>query len=197
MWSTTKMLPILHKLVDDIAFSSDRCSLFKDLPQHTILIDRPGSLSTDEAEHKHVLVHSLEYMEHIMSKHYDYVMLLQPTNPLRTEDNIRNAVAGIEHSNVDLLRCFYKDNNLDLGYVSSEPASTMYDDSIGKGVPVIASGAVYMFKCTWIRDNFRLFGSETQMEIKKCEGYNINVEEDFGIAEALMKERDGNHNRDW
>ncbi len=49
---------------------------------------RPAELATDEAEHLDVIVHALTTLD----RTYDYVVLLQPTSPLRTAADIDNAL---------------------------------------------------------------------------------------------------------
>jgi CMP-N,N'-diacetyllegionaminic acid synthase len=52
---------------------------------------RPESLSTDTASTTNVIIHTINELQKL-GKKYDYFILLQPTSPLRTEDDIMNAV---------------------------------------------------------------------------------------------------------
>jgi CMP-N,N'-diacetyllegionaminic acid synthase len=49
---------------------------------------RPASLAQDESGHMDVVVHAIEWLAQHEGYHPDYVMLLQPTSPLRTSEDI-------------------------------------------------------------------------------------------------------------
>ena len=53
---------------------------------------RPKEISTDEADSKEVILHALEYFEKIEKEKYDWVLMLQPTNPLVVSGDIRNCI---------------------------------------------------------------------------------------------------------
>lgn len=53
---------------------------------------RPESLATDTAGSREVILDAMEYADR-KGIEYDCVILLQPTSPLRTADDIRNALA--------------------------------------------------------------------------------------------------------
>src|SRR5262249_8429543 len=62
---------------------------------------RPAELSRDDTVHFHIMKHAVEWMRDRASYSPDLVMLLQPTSPLRTADDIRRAVRLIESSGAD------------------------------------------------------------------------------------------------
>lgn len=53
---------------------------------------RPSELSTDQASLLQVLQHAWEQRRSKSGAHYDYIVLLQPTSPLRTADHIESAI---------------------------------------------------------------------------------------------------------
>lgn len=59
---------------------------------------RPNSLATDTASTMDVIDHLLRELE-LDGKQYDYIAVLQPTSPLRTAEDIRNAYYQIEKKN--------------------------------------------------------------------------------------------------
>lgn len=58
---------------------------------------RPSELATDTASSRSVIIDALDRME-ALGIHYDAVVLLQPTSPLRTPGDIRRAIEAFEHS---------------------------------------------------------------------------------------------------
>lgn len=53
---------------------------------------RPSELATDHAGTSDVLVHALQFYEN-MGLHYDCIVLLQPTSPFRTYDDVAGAIS--------------------------------------------------------------------------------------------------------
>jgi CMP-N,N'-diacetyllegionaminic acid synthase len=53
---------------------------------------RPADLATDKASVEDVIRHALAWIEHHEQRRYDYVLLLQPTSPLRTTRHIDEAI---------------------------------------------------------------------------------------------------------
>jgi len=62
---------------------------------------RPPSLSGDQIGDWDVLVHALEEMEKKDGVHYDVVLMLQPTSPLRTPSQVRETLFKLINENLD------------------------------------------------------------------------------------------------
>ena len=62
---------------------------------------RPPELATDDTPVYPVLCHALEWLEDHEDSRPDYVMLLQPTSPLRSHEDIDNAVRMAMERNAD------------------------------------------------------------------------------------------------
>ncbi len=77
----------------DIALSTDSVEIKKVAENCGIKTDylRPGYLSNDTAGKIDVLHHILGYEEHHRKKAYDYVLDLDVSSPLRTQDDLANA----------------------------------------------------------------------------------------------------------
>ncbi len=53
---------------------------------------RPAELSQDDSPHMAVMIHAIHWLERHRDLRPDYIMLLQPTSPLRTSEDIDAAV---------------------------------------------------------------------------------------------------------
>ena len=60
---------------------------------------RPAELSTDIANNIDVAIHLLTQLE----QKYEYVVLLQPTSPMRTPDNISNMLSKLKASDAEAI----------------------------------------------------------------------------------------------
>jgi CMP-N,N'-diacetyllegionaminic acid synthase len=57
---------------------------------------RPDDLSADEATSIDVILHSMDYFEKV-GEQYEYIILLQPTSPLRTLQNINESIELLQN----------------------------------------------------------------------------------------------------
>ena len=62
---------------------------------------RPLDLAQDDTPHLPVIQHATRWMQERINYQPDAVMILQPTSPLRTADDITNAVALLDTSGAD------------------------------------------------------------------------------------------------
>ena len=61
---------------------------------------RPNKLATDESSSVDVVLHAINMLKE-KGREYEYIMLLQPTSPLRTIENIDEVVELLQSSNSD------------------------------------------------------------------------------------------------
>lgn len=62
---------------------------------------RPPEFATDSAKSIPVVQHAITWMKENQKKEYDYVMILQPTSPFRTSEDIDGAIEKIVATNSD------------------------------------------------------------------------------------------------
>lgn len=62
---------------------------------------RPEALGTDSSTTNDVLLHAIEYYEK-QGRQYEKILLLQPTSPLRTEKEVKEALA-LYHDDIDMV----------------------------------------------------------------------------------------------
>lgn len=80
---------------EDICLSTDSEEIRKAAEDSGLVVPflRPSELATDTAGSYGVILHALDWYERERGIRYDRVVLLQPTSPLRTPDDIRRAVS--------------------------------------------------------------------------------------------------------
>ena len=62
---------------------------------------RPDELATDSAKSLPVIQHALEFMENKLGEQFDAVLMLQPTTPYRTTEDINKSISILENSGAD------------------------------------------------------------------------------------------------
>ncbi|WP_144920763.1 acylneuraminate cytidylyltransferase family protein [Halorubrum salsamenti] len=96
--------------IDDVVVSTDSQEIADTAVEcgATVPYLRPDELATDEAPTEPVIRHALE---HESADKWTHVVLLQPTSPLRTADDIENAIMTFEESNGTSLVSVYEDHS--------------------------------------------------------------------------------------
>ena len=83
------------KLLDRLIISTDDINKFKAFKKNCdIPFKRPKKYSGDKATTVSVVMHALRYLK-VRKEHYDYVVVLQPTNPFRKSSDIDNSIKTI------------------------------------------------------------------------------------------------------
>ena len=159
---------------------------------------RPKELATDDALAIPTVQHAVTTMEKIKNIKYDYVIMLQPTTPLRETEDIDKALAMLIEADADgiisvvdvdnwhPMKMKKFDENSYLIDYQTPPVENPPRQTLPKVYMV--NGAIYATK----RD---VFMDKNTFKGEKCLGYimppersvNIDTEIDFLIAEYYLK----------
>ena len=166
---------------------------------------RPKKLATDTALAIPTIQHAVRFMENINKLNYDYIIMLQPTSPLRKYSDIDNSMNELVKSNADGIISVVDVNNNHpmkmkrfLGSDGKSGKMVDYEKPPVENCPrqklppvFIVNGAIYATK----RD---VLINENSFQGQNCLGYimdqnesvNIDTEYEFIIAEKIIEERD-------
>lgn len=90
-------IDIARQFVDDgdICVSTDSKDIIKTVEDYGLKVPfkRPNELASDTAGSYEVILHAVKYYEGL-GIHYDYVVLLQPTSPFRTIEDVEGCIAN-------------------------------------------------------------------------------------------------------
>ena len=152
---------------------------------------RPAKLAEDDTPHAEVISHALAEID----EEYDYVVLLQPTSPLRRTEDIdacielchaKGAPSAVSVTKFD--KNLHSIMEIDTeGKVrailngSSRPTRRQDTDTY------ILNGAVYVCRCDWWKRNESFLSRQTLAYIMPFErSIDIDSDFDFEIAEMLL-----------
>jgi CMP-N,N'-diacetyllegionaminic acid synthase len=99
-WSIESALD--SKYIDRVIVSTDDkeiAEISRDYSAEVPFI-RPKELAADESSSINVVLHSINMLKE-KGEEYDFIMLLQPTSPLRTTKNVDEAIELLQSSNSD------------------------------------------------------------------------------------------------
>jgi CMP-N,N'-diacetyllegionaminic acid synthase len=163
---------------------------------------RPSEIAQDDSTSMDVAQHAIRYLKDELNEDYDYLMILQPTSPLRIVEDIEKSIEKIVDTSADSVMSM-----MELVDFSIKKLKRIEDDKVhpfledeGK-----TSGrrqdltkmykrncAIYLTKVELI-ENGDLFGKVSRPHIMpEDRSLDINEPFDFDVAELLIKKKN-NH----
>jgi len=181
------------KYIDKVIVSSDDKEILNISNEFGAdIIKRPDILANDTATSFDAIKHTIENIEK-----YDYIILLQPTSPLRDENDIDNAIELIEIKNADAVVsvCEMEHSPLWSNTLPQDDSmqSFLRDEVLNKRSQDLEkyyrlNGAIYICKTYklleeesfFLRDNIYGFIMDRESSL------DIDEEIDFKMAELLI-----------
>ena len=159
------------------------------------VIDRPKELAEDNSTSVDVVLHSLEYLEKI-GELPDFFVLLQPTSPLRTKEDIENAIKLFIENECDaLISVSQLDHSSMMSFEIQNSFLTPNCDEkfLNKRRQELPkfycpNGAIYITTPTSLRKNKTFIPKKTIPYIMPKErSVDLDTEFDFKLVEFLLK----------
>ena len=157
---------------------------------------RPKELATDKAKGIDVVFHAMSWFrKNEKNRQYDLIMLLQPTSPLRTAEDIDKAIELLFFKKAKAIVSVCEVDHHPL-WVNTLPKNGCMKNFIRKEVlnknrqdlPTFyrLNGAIYLAYCDYLKKQKSFFGEETFAYIMPRErSIDIDSELDLKLAEIL------------
>jgi len=181
------------KYIDKVIVSSDDNEILDIAKKYGArTIKRPNYLATDTATSFDVIKHTIEN-----SEKYDYIILLQPTSPLRNSKHIDKAIELLENKNANAIVSVCEMDHSPLWSNTLDDTLSMGDflrnDVLNKRSQDLETyyrlnGAIYIYKTDKLLEENRLFFEDGIYAYKMDRKSSIDIDEelDFKIAGALI-----------
>ena len=182
--------------VDAVLITSDSdkiLNISKDLGANTI--KRPDYLASDTATSFDAIIHALDNFDK-----YEYIILLQPTSPLRREEHIDEAIEFLEEKKADAvisvcevehspLWCNTLDNNMDMSNFLNEEIKNLRSQDLQKYYRL--NGAIYICKREELlkQKTFFIDSNIYAYKMTQEESVDIDTKLDFLVAQAILGEK--------
>lgn len=187
------------KMISDIVVSTDD-ELIKGIALRygaEVPFLRPAELSTDTALAIPAIQHAVHQAEKIKNKHYDYIIMLQPTAPLRAAEDVTNALRQLIDSYADgIISVVDVDNWHPMkmkkfvdGWLKDYEKPPM-ENPPRQVLPKVymVNGAIYATRRDFLIDFSTFQGNRCLGYIMPAErSINIDSEIDFEIAELMIQ----------
>lgn len=96
---------LTSEYLDEIIVSTDSAEI-KEIGEKygaNVPFLRPKELATDIASSFDVVIHAIEFYQNEFKKTFDYIVLLQPTSPLRNSNHIDDAIRLLDSKHADAI----------------------------------------------------------------------------------------------
>ena len=163
-----------------------------------VYFKRPGNLAVDTTKMIEVLKHSILKMEHMFGIKYEYIMLLQPTAPLRTVSDVNNTIELLNATETDSVISVNPvdshhpalmkkiENGFLEPYCIEENEGTRRQDY--KPAAYMRNGAIYLTKRDIILKNHSIWGKKiTPYVMEQNKSISIDNLLDIYTLEAYLR----------
>jgi len=190
---------IKSEYLDRIVLTTDSEEIMKlaiNLNLKIDIIKRPSELATDTTKMTDVIMHTLNNID----KSYDYIVLLQPTSPLRKKKHIDEAIVKIVNLNADAIISVCEVDHSPLWCNTLPPDQSMEnfisEEVINKRSQDLPkyyriNGAIYICKTEIFRKYGTFFIKKNIFAyiMDKHSSIDIDDEFDFILAECILRYR--------
>jgi len=191
VWSIAAGLK--SKYIDDVIVSSDDENILNIAKQYgSKIIRRPDELASDTATSFDVVEHTVKN-----TQIYDYIIVLQPTSPLRDTHHIDEAIELLENKNADAIVSVTEMNHSPL-WSNTLPEDGSMEKFLLKELRNCRSqdldkyyrlnGAIYICKTQRLLEDKSLFLEDKVFAYKMNQECSVDIDEDidFKLAELLI-----------
>ncbi len=159
---------------------------------------RPASLSSDTSSSVDVVRHALEYFKGI-GECFDYVLLLQPTSPLRSAADIQGAIDLLNVKNADsvisVCECEHSplwsntlDDSLSLENFIPKNVKNMRSQDLPQYYRL--NGAIYLTKVEqFLQEGVLMSDNSVAYKMDSHSSVDIDTKLDFIIAETILRDK--------
>jgi CMP-N,N'-diacetyllegionaminic acid synthase len=184
---------------DNICVSTDDDKIIETVINHGLKVPfkRPDDLATDSASTNDVLLHAIKFYE-TLGKHYDQLVLLQPTSPFRNSQHVREAIS-LFNSTIDMV-VSVKETEANPYYVLFEENEKGYLEASKKpkhgvsrrqDVPKVYeyNGAVYVINIASFKKKGKLsdLSAIKKYEMDALHSLDLDTPLDWAYAEFLYE----------
>ena len=185
-------------IFDAISVSSDSKIILDIASDYGVefMIQRPQELATDQASKLLTIRHCLKATEEITKRRFDVIVDLDVTSPLRSADNIKNAVNLLDEQKVSNVITgvparrspYFNMVELDQNAIARIPKPPKDPFFRRQDSPQCydMNASIYVWKRKCLLDSDSIWNEQTRLYVMSEESMDIDSELDFEIVEFLM-----------
>jgi CMP-N,N'-diacetyllegionaminic acid synthase len=188
------------KYLDEIIVSTDSQEIAEIAKSYGANIPflRPDNLAVDTSATFHVLKHAINFYKKELNKEFDYIVLLEPTSPLRTVEDIDKAIINLFDSTADSIVGISKTEDQNPAFLVNKDSKNFIQGYENKDMTVLRrqdikdvyffEGTIYVSKTAVLLEKETFYHKGTiGFELPKYKALEIDDIDDFIMVEAIMK----------
>jgi len=186
--------------IDEVVVSTDYQNIANIAKQYgaTVPFLRPDYLANDTATSFDAVKHTIDFYKDKLNKEFDYIVLLEPTSPLRKDMDINNAIIQLLNSSANSIVGISKTEDQNPAFLIKKDKNSYISGYQNKDMKVLRrqeiediyffEGTIYISE-TDILLNKKTFYHENTIgyEVPKYKSLEIDDMDDFIMVEAIMK----------
>jgi CMP-N-acetylneuraminic acid synthetase len=184
------------KFIDKTLVSSNSSKILNFAKKNKVdfLIKRPKNLSNKFADSWDVVRHTIKHLILKKKINFSYIIMLQPTSPLRNSHHIDECLKKLKPSDTGIVSIsktfkpleWVANLNKNKSFKSFEKGIKIYKKNKNKKNSYIINGAIYVFKTAEIfKKNFMFKKTVKTFEMDINVSIDIDTKLEFKIAELL------------
>ena len=190
------------KYLDEIIVSTDYKNIADIAKKHGASIPflRPDDLASDTATSFDTVKHAIDYYGNELNREFDYVVLLEPTSPLREDSDIDNAIEKLLNSSADSIVGISKTEDQNPAFLVNKDNKDFVAGYTNKNMKVLRrqdvedvyfmEGTIYISKVNVLLEEKTFYHQNTiGYEVPKYKSLEIDDLTDFIMVEAMMKHK--------
>lgn len=156
---------------------------------------RPSEISGDKAKSIDFVLHSLSYYEKL-NDYYDAVIILQPTSPLRTYDDLKESIDLFTTKKSESLISVYEEETINdlIMYHKEADFAIAVNENHNKGVRrqdhgsiYIRNGAIYITSTEYLQKEEKIISDKPLLKImEKKNSVNIDTYDDLEYVRNIL-----------
>ena len=188
------------KLITEIVVSTDCLKISKIARKYgaNVPFIRPKKLATDKASSFSVLKHAIEFFKR-KEVCFDYVLMLEPTSPLRNSKDIDFCINKVQKNNIETLVSVTRVIDQHPSFLYSISKKNILKPYLKKQQKLYIrrqdvsplyylEGSLYISKITTLLNKRTWYHKKTQAyEVEKWKSLEIDDIDDFKLAEFYIK----------
>lgn len=188
-----------QKIIDEIVVSTDSNQIANEAKKNNLKVPfmRPKKLSGDRISAFKVLEHGLRESEKYFKKKFDYIIMFEPTSPLRKSYEFKSALNKIYKKKLDAVWTVSKVDSKYHPYkqllikkdlmklFSSKGRKVFYRQSLSN--TFIRNGAVYIFSSKCLKKLKNIYGKKLGFIVSTTKHISIDTIEDFNLVKKYYK----------
>lgn len=188
------------KYLDEIFVSTDSKEIASISKEYGVEVPelRPGYLAMDDTSSMDVLEYTITYLKQ-QGKSFDYMILLEPTSPLRKWDDIDNMIKlacdNVERDGVISVGKIHTEHPMMVKRISSQGNVVPYNDELKTAyqrqqhdAAYFPYGVGYLIKVASFKETHAIYTDNViPYYIERWQNYEIDDIYDFLCIEAIMK----------